>query len=107
MVDDKGNWTGAEADQAETEALHRTDHRDETWFQHMASLSWRATGRVDVAANCFAITEARLKTYIASDPIYADAQVIIVQPDSEYQTLDDLRGHTIGVTAGQAAQTTR
>ena len=64
------------------------------------------TGRVDVAANCFAITETRLKNYLASIPIYADAQVIIVKPESKYKTFEDLRGQTMGVTAGQAAQTT-
>jgi len=107
MVDDQGNWTGAEADLwAEIEA--RTGWTIEMkQVSDMASLFGELnTGRVDVAANCFAITEARLKTYIASDPIYADAQVIIVRPDSEYKTMDDLRGHTIGVTAGQAAQST-
>lgn len=107
MVDDQGNWTGAEADLwAEIEA--RTGWTIEMkQVSDMASLFGELnTGRVDVAANCFAITEARLKTYIASDPIYADAQVIIVRPDSEYKTLDDLRGCTIGVTAGQAAQST-
>lgn len=106
-VDDQGTWTGAEADLwAEVEA--RTGWTIEMkQVADMASLFGELnTGRVDVAANCFAITEARLKTYIASDPIYADAQVIIVQPDSEYKTLEDLRGCTIGVTAGQAAQTT-
>ena len=61
---------------------------------------------MDVAANCFAITEARLENYLASQPIYGDAQVVIVQPDSEYETLEDLRGCTMGVTAGQAAQST-
>ena len=64
------------------------------------------SGRTDVAANCYAITEARLESYVASDPIYADAQVIIVKPDSPYQTLEDLRGCSIGVTSGQACQTT-
>ena len=63
-------------------------------------------GRADVAANCYAITEARLETYIACDPIYGDAQVVIVQPDSSYKTLEDLRGCTMGVTSGQAAQNT-
>lgn len=107
LIDDKGNWIGAEADfWAEIEK--RTGWNIEMkQVADMASLFGELnTGRVDVAANCFAITESRLETYIASDPIYADAQVIIVQPDSEYQTLEDLRGCTIGVTAGQAAQTT-
>ncbi|MBR0130358.1 MAG: transporter substrate-binding domain-containing protein, partial [Firmicutes bacterium] len=62
--------------------------------------------RIDVAANCAAITASRLEAHIASDPIYADAQVVVVQPDSSYQTFEDLRGQVMGCTAGQAAQNT-
>lgn len=107
MLDDDGNWTGVEA---------------ELWKEVEDRLGWTIevrqvgdtaslfgeldSGRADVAANCYAITEARLEKYIVSDPLYADAQVIIVQPDSEYQTFEDLRGCTIGVTAGQASQST-
>lgn len=106
-LDDSGNWTGVEA---------------ELWAEVEKRLGWTVevkqvgdlaslfgeldTGRIDVAANCFAITEERLKSYIATDPIYGDAQVIAVQPDSKYKTLEDLRGVSIGVTAGQAAQST-
>lgn len=107
LIDDKGNWTGAEAD-LWAEVEKRTGWEIEVkQVADMASLFGElGTGRVDVAANCFAITEARLEKYIASAPLYADAQVIIVQPESEYQTLEDLRGQTIGVTAGQASQST-
>ena len=107
LVADDGTWTGVEAE-LWAEVAERTG-----WTIEMKQVSDLAslfgeldTGRVDVAANCYAITEARLENYVASDPLYADAQVIIVQPDSEYQTFEDLRGCTIGVTAGQAAQTT-
>lgn len=107
FINDSGDWTGVEA---------------ELWAEVEKRLGWKVevkqvadlaslfgeleTGRIDVSANCFAITEARLEKYIASAPFYADAQVIAVKPDSEYNTLDDLKGKTIGVTAGQAAQNT-
>lgn len=106
-IDDNGNWTGVEAE-LWAEVEKRTGWTIEVkQVGDTASLFGElGTGRVDVAANCYAITAARLETYIASDPIYADAQVVIVKPDSAYQTLEDLRGKTMGVTAGQAAQST-
>jgi len=106
-IQDDGTWTGVEAE-LWAEVEKRTGWTIKMkQVGDMASLFGELnTGRVDVAANCFAITEARLETYIASDPIYADAQVIVVKPDSEYQTFEDLRGCTIGVTAGQASQST-
>lgn len=106
-IDENGNWTGCEAD-LWAEITKRTGWEIELrQVGDTASLFGDlGSGRVDVAANCYAITEKRLETYIASDPIYADAQVVIVKPDSSYQTLEDLRGKTMGVTAGQAAQST-
>ena len=107
LVADDGTWTGVEAE-LWAEVGERTGWEIEVkQVGDAASLFGELdTGRVDVAANCFAITEARLENYLASQPIYGDAQVVIVQPDSEYETLEDLRGCTMGVTAGQAAQST-
>ena len=107
LIDQDGNWSGIEKDLWD-EVQKRTGWTIEVkQVGDMASLFGELdTGRVDVAANCFAITEKRLESYLASDPIYGDAQVIIVQPDSSYQTIEDLKGKKIGVTAGQAAQTT-
>lgn len=106
-VADDGTWTGVEAE-LWAEVGKRTGWNIKMkQVADMASLFGELnTGRVDVAANCFAITEARLKNYLASIPIYADAQVIIVKPESKYKTFEDLRGCTMGVTAGQAAQST-
>lgn len=107
LVDADGKWTGMEADLwAEVESRLG-------WTVEMSAVGDTSSvfgeltaGRADVAANCYAITEARLETYIACDPIYGDAQVVIVQPDSSYKTLEDLRGCKMGVTSGQAAQNT-
>lgn len=107
VVSDSGEWTGVEADLWSEVANHTGWTIEMKQVADMSSLFGElGSGRVDVAANCFAITQQRLDTYLASDPLYGDAQVIIVQPDSSYQTLEDLRGKTIGVTAGQASQTT-
>lgn len=107
FVDEKGNWTGCEADLWHEIAERTGWEIDLRQVGDTTSLFGDlGAGRVDVAANCYAITEKRLETYIASDPIYADAQVVIVRPESEFYTLEDLRGKTMGVNAGQAAQAT-
>lgn len=107
LVSSDGTWTGIESE-LWAEIQKRTGWTVElVHIPDMASLFGElGTGRIDVAANCWAITEKRLETYIASDPIYADAQVIVVKSDSEANSFDDLKGKKIGVTAGQAAQNT-
>lgn len=107
MISSDGKWTGMESEMwAEVEK--RTNYKVEMKQvgDHSSIFGELATGRIDVAANCYAINAKRLETYLASDPLYADAQVIIVKPESSYKTYEDLRGKTIGVTAGQAAQNT-
>ena len=107
LLEDNGNWTGVEGE-LWAEIIKRTGWEIEVKrCADMTSLFGELdSGRIDVAANCAAITASRLEAHIASDPIYADAQVIVVQPDSEYQTFEDLRGCVMGCTAGQAAQNT-
>lgn len=107
LLDSDEKWTGVEAE-LWAEVIKRTGW--DVTVKRCADMSTLfgelASGRIDVGANCFAITPSRLEKYIASDPIYADAQVIIVLPDSKYKTFEDLRGLEIGCTAGQAAQNT-
>ena len=107
MISSDGKWTGMESDmwaEVEKRTNYKVDMKQVG--DHASIFGELGTGRVDVAANCYAINAKRLETYLASDPLYADAQVIIVQPDSSYKTFEDLRGKTIGVTSGQAAQNT-
>lgn len=107
LVSSDGKWTGMESE-LWAEVEKRTNYKVEMKQvgDHSSIFGELATGRIDVAANCYAINAKRLETYLASDPLYADAQVIIVKPESSYKTFEDLRGKTIGVTAGQAAQST-
>lgn len=102
-----GKWTGMEPE-LWAEVEKRTNFKVEMKQvgDHASIFGELSTGRIEVAANCYAINAKRLETYLASDPIYADAQVIIVKPESEYKTFEDLRGKTIGVTSGQASQAT-
>ena len=107
LLEDDGTWTGVEGELWDS-IIERTGWEVEVVrCADMTSLFGELdSGRIDVAANCAAITESRLEAHICSDPIYGDAQVIVVQSDSPYQTFEDLRGQIIGVSAGQAAQNT-
>lgn len=105
LSDDGKTWTGIDAEMWE-EIEKRTGWEVEVKQAAFDAL-WGEldTGRADVAANCFAVKEERTDKYNATIPYYGDAQCVIVNEDSDYKTLDDLKGKTIGCTNGQAAQT--
>lgn len=105
LSDDGKTWTGIDAEMwAEIEK--RTG-----WGVEVKQAAFDAlwgeldTERADVAANCFAVKKERADKYNATIPYYGDAQCVIVNEDSSYKTLEDLKGKTIGCTNGQAAQT--
>ena len=105
LSDDGKNWTGIDAEMwAEIEK--RTGWEVEVKQAAFDAL-WGEldTERADVAANCFAVKKERTDKYNATIPYYGDAQCVIVNEDSSYKTLEDLKGKTIGCTNGQAAQT--
>ena len=105
LSDDGKTWTGIDAEMwAEIEK--RTGWEVEVKQAAFDAL-WGEldTERADVAANCFAVTKERTDKYNATIPYYGDAQCVIVNEDSSYKTLEDLKGKTIGCTNGQAAQT--
>jgi len=105
LSDDGKTWTGIDAEMWD-EIEKRTGWEVEVKQAAFDAL-WGEldTGRADVAANCFAVKEERTDKYNATIPYYGDAQCVIVNEDSDYKTLDDLSGKTIGCTNGQAAQT--
>ena len=105
LSDDGKTWTGIDAEMWD-EIEKRTGWDVEVKQAAFDSL-WGEldTERADVAANCFAVKEERTDKYNATIPYYGDAQRVIVNEDSDYKTLDDLSGKTIGCTNGQAAQT--
>lgn len=105
LSDDGKTWTGIDAEMwAEIEK--RTGWEVEVKQAAFDAL-WGEldTARADVAANCFAVKKERADKYNATIPYYGDAQCVIVNEDSSYKTLEDLKGKTIGCTNGQAAQT--
>src|SRR5699024_2902511 len=100
----EGNWTGSEADiWAEIEERTGWDIEVQR-IGSSATFGQLDTGRSDVAANNYALTEERAEKYIHTIPIYADANTIEINSENEeIQILDDLDGKTVGVKAGQAA----
>ena len=105
LSDDGKTWTGIDAEMwAEIEK--RTGWEVEVKQAAFDAL-WGEldTERADVAANCVAVKKERADKYNATIPYYGDAQCVIVNEDSSYKTLEDLKGKTIGCTNGQAAQT--
>lgn len=104
LIDDEGNWSGTEAE-IWSEISERTG-----WNLEVQRVGGNAifgqldTGRSDVAANNYALTEERAENYIYTDPLYADANTIATKSwNDEINTIDDLAGKTVGVMAGQAA----
>lgn len=63
-----------------------------------------ATGNIDCIWNGFTITEERLNALTFSDPYVNNAQVAVVRGNSNFYTLKDLAGKSIGVQAGSSAQ---
>lgn len=105
LLADDGTWTGIDAEMwAEIE--ERTGWEVEI-KQAAFDAMWGEldTGRADVVANCTAVKEERTDKYYASIPYYGDAQCVIVNDSSSYQTVEDLAGKVVGCTNGQAAQT--
>lgn len=105
LLADDGTWTGIDAEMWD-EIEKRTGWKVELKYAAFDAL-WGEldTERADVAANCFAVKAERTDKYNATIPYYGDAQCIIVNDDSSYKTVDDLKGQVVGCTNGQAAQT--
>ena len=100
-----GTWTGIDAemwDEIEKRTGWKVELKQAAFDALWGELD---TERADVAANCFAVKAERTDKYNATIPYYGDAQCIIVNDDSSYKTVDDLKGQVVGCTNGQAAQT--
>lgn len=62
------------------------------------------TGNIDCLWNGFTITEERKENLLFSDPYVKNAQVVVVNASSPYQSLADLAGGSVGVQAGSSAE---
>ena len=105
LIADDGTWSGIDAemwDEIEKRTGWKVELKQAAFDALWGELD---TERADVAANCFAVKAERTDKYNATIPYYGDAQCIIVNDDSSYKTVDDLKGQVVGCTNGQAAQT--
>lgn len=105
LLADDGTWTGIDAemwDEIEKRTGWKVELKQAAFDALWGELD---TERADVAANCFAVKAERTDKYNATIPYYGDAQCVIVNDDSSYKTVDDLKGQVVGCTNGQAAQT--
>ena len=105
LLADDGTWTGIDAemwDEIEKRTGWKVELKQAAFDALWGELD---TERADVAANCFAVKAERTDKYNATIPYYGDAQCIIVNYDSSYKTVVDLKGQVVGCTNGQAAQT--
>ena len=105
LLADDGTWTGIDAemwDEIEKRTGWKVELKQAAFDALWGELD---TERADVAANCFAVKAERTDKYNATIPYYGDSQCIIVNDDSSYKTVDDLKGQVVGCTNGQAAQT--
>jgi len=102
-----GTWQGIDSEMWE-EIAKRTGWTLDVMQAagHGATFGQVDAGRADVASNCYAVNADRASKYAVSHPYYGDAQCVVVLPDSDIKTLDDLKGKKVGVLNGQAAQKT-
>ena len=105
LLADDGTWTGIDAemwDEIEKRTGWKVELKQAAFDALWGELD---TERADVAANCFAVKAERTDKYNATIPYDGDAQCVIVNDDSSYKTVEDLKGQVVGCTNGQAAQT--
>ncbi len=70
------------------------------WDNKMHELN---SGNIDCIWNGFTINEERKKEVLFTEPYMNNRQVLVVLADSEYQTIDDLKGKKIGLQAESSA----
>ncbi len=62
------------------------------------------TKRIDCIWNGFTMTAEREEAMSFSKPYLQNSQVVVVRSDSDYHSLSDLAGSTVGLQAGSSAQ---
>ncbi len=76
----------------------------------LLAIDWKAkelelnSKNIDVIWNGFTITDERKENLLMSEPYCQNAQIIIVNADSDYDTLADLAGKNVAVQDGSSAQ---
>ena len=100
MTDGAGNMSGFDIEVAEAVARELGLEADQRKYTFSGIVEGVRSGRFDVAVASHTITEERLKEVDFTVPYYYSGAQIFVRPDSDIQTLDDLRGKTVAVSRG-------
>lgn len=102
--DENSNITGFDVDLAK-EASKRLNREVEfkaiDWSSKEAELK---SGRVNILWNGLDITDERKQNMLFSEPYMDNKQIVFVRNDSPIQSLDDLKGKTIGTQSGSTGE---
>ncbi|MDO4548624.1 MAG: transporter substrate-binding domain-containing protein [Clostridia bacterium] len=101
-VDDNGEIAGIDVEIVEA-IFAKIDPEAEIVFEAMdfdAIIPAMVSGRVDIGAAAFSVTEERKVSVDFSIPYFDAVQAIIVKADSDIETEEDLVGKKIGVQLG-------
>lgn len=96
-MDEKGNVVGIDKDLMDAIS-------DEMGIEiEMKNVGWDSVfegikgGTVDIGASAITITDKRLKDYDFTTPYYEATQLILVKPDSDIQSVEDLKDKKVSV----------
>ncbi|UKS64227.1 transporter substrate-binding domain-containing protein [Rossellomorea marisflavi] len=98
----EGKMEGFDIDVAEAVAKELGLKPDQKKFKFAGIVEGVKSGRFDAAVASHTITEDRAKEVDFSTPYYYSGPQIFVRPDSDVETLDDLKGKEIAVSKGSS-----
>lgn len=102
--DESGEIVGFDIDLARAVAKEmdmEVEFKPQDWDGIELSLN---KGDIDVIWNGYSITDERKKSVNFSDPYLANRQILIVKEDSEFNSMDELEGKTLGIQLGSSAE---
>ncbi|MCF6138127.1 transporter substrate-binding domain-containing protein [Pseudalkalibacillus berkeleyi] len=99
-TDASGEMSGFDIEVAEAVAKELGLEPNQEKFKFASIVEGVKTGRFDAAVASHTITDERKKAVDFSTPYYYSGPQIFTRPDSDIQTLDDLKGKEIAVSKG-------
>lgn len=101
---ENGDFEGFEVDVAR-EVAKRLDMEIELQDMGFQALfAATLSGRIDFAVSSISITNDRLQNQSFTQPYYDSDGTVVGKADSKVETLEDLKGKTIGVVAGTTGE---
>ncbi|MFT4416510.1 transporter substrate-binding domain-containing protein [Fredinandcohnia humi] len=100
VTNGEGDMTGFDIDVAEAIAKELGLEPSQKRFKFNSIVEGVKTGRFDAAVASHTITDERLEHVNFSTPYYYSGPQIFVRPDSDVQSLEDLKGLEVAVSKG-------